>query len=57
MNGVSRVFQFRCNNFDDYNTWVFRILKNIENSQGYTFKLRIDEKVSPLKSWRVSQSI
>jgi hypothetical protein len=32
MNGVSRVFEFWCKDPDEYNTWVFRILKNIENS-------------------------
>eukprot|EP00347_Sterkiella_histriomuscorum_P006332 403353158 len=30
----------------------FKLMKNIEKSQGHVLKLKIDEKISPLKSWR-----
>lgn len=55
MQGVGRVFEFRSKNTpDEYNTWVFRIMRNIEKSQGQLLKLAVDEKFLSLKQWRVS---
>ena len=50
---MQRLFSFYCKAADDYHTWVFRLLKNIEKSQGKLLQLGIDEKMLSLKTWRV----
>jgi hypothetical protein len=47
------VFKFRCKQVDDFNTWVYRLLKNLEKSRGVLLKLGLDEKLFQVKSWRV----
>jgi len=54
MKGVSRVFKFKCKSSDEFNIWVYRIMKTVERSRGYMLKLGLDEKMLTMKSWRVN---
>lgn len=45
MKGVSRIFKLRAPNGDEFNTWTYKLMKNIEKSKGRRFDLGIDEKM------------
>ena len=54
--GTHRVFELRVKKQEEYDLWVFNLMKNIETSIGFRDHLEMNE-ASSIKSWKVRNKI